>query len=488
MPLGFTLCPKLTIRLIASVIVPIYGVIHDSMEGVTATPSVSVELNQVSPALPSRGEDAYTLGSGDRVRVEVFQLPQYSGEFDVLVDGSINLPVVGGVSIEGMTLEQASTAITAQYSQIIRRPIITISLLSRRSIQIGVAGEVNRPGSYTIAPDAAGFPTITRIIEEAGGVRMSADISQVQVRRQGGTIEQVVTVNLRDLLSSGSLNADIPLRDGDTVFIPTAENPNIASVAELTTASFAAEGNQEINIAIVGEVFRPGPYIVTGSARTAEAGLPGGITPTGRPPTVTRAIQAAGGIKPLADVRNIQIRRPTRAGTNQVIDVNLWQLLQAGDLSQDLILQDGDTVMIPTAPTLTPEESIQLATASFSPDTIRVNVVGEVDQPGVVEVPPNTTLTQALLAAGGFSNRARRRDVELVRMNPNGTVSARDVSVDFEQGIDETLNPTLQNNDVVIVRRSTAASLSDTLDTIASPISRFLNLFNFPFQFIRLFD
>jgi polysaccharide export outer membrane protein len=485
---GFVLLPTLTHRFIASAIVPIsWFIINAFMDAAIATPSVSVELNQISPA-SLRDEEAYTLGSGDRIQVEVFQLPQYSGEFDVLVDGAINLPVVGRVLVEGMTLDEASTAIATRYSEIIRRPIITVGLLSRRSIQIGVAGEVNRPGSYTITPNTTEFPTITRIIEEAGGVRLAADISQVQVRRQGRGVEQVITINLRELLRTGDLNADIPLRDGDTVFVPTAANPNIASVSELTTASFAAEGNQEINIAVVGEVFRPGPYIVTGSARTAEAGLPGGINATGRPPTVTRAIQVAGGIKPLADVRSIQVRRPTRSGTDQLINVDLWQLLQAGDLSQDLILQDGDTVMIPTATALTPEESTQLATASFSPDTIRVNVVGEVDQPGVVDIPPNTPLNQALLAAGGFSNRARRRNVELVRLNPNGTVSARAVPVDFEQGIDENLNPILQNNDVVIVRRSTAASISDTLETVASPIGGFLNLLNFPFQFIRLFE
>ncbi|QYO63605.1 polysaccharide biosynthesis/export family protein [Leptolyngbya sp. 7M] len=82
----------------------------------------------------SRAEDPYTLGAGDQIRIDIFKLTQYSGENTVLVDGTLNLPVVGSVYIRGMTLEQAASAIAAQYSQrrILRNPIVTVSLISFR--------------------------------------------------------------------------------------------------------------------------------------------------------------------------------------------------------------------------------------------------------------------------------------------------------------------------------------------------------------------
>lgn len=436
---------------------------------------------------PFRVEDAYRLGGGDRIRVDVFQLPQYSGEFDVLVGGVINLPVIGEVFIDNMTLEQATGAIAAQYSEILRQPTVSISLLDRRAIQIGVAGEVNRPGSYTLSASNAEFPTVTQILEEAGGIRLSADLSQVQIRRPGLRGDEIITVDLLHLLQVGSLGEDITLRDGDTVFIPANNSPDLQNLSELSTASFSGEETQGINIAVVGEVFRPGPHTVTGSAQTGEAGETGQAQNSGRP-TVTRAIQVAGGIKPLADVRRIQVLRNTRSGTEQVIEIDLWQLLQAGDLQQDLALQEGDTIVVPTAEAPNPEESAQLASASFSPDSIRINIVGEVDRPGIVEVPPNTPLSRGILAAGGFNNRASRGTVELIRLNPNGTVTARTIPVNFEQGVDAEFNPSLQNDDVVIVRRSTAASVSDTLETVANPLGRFLTLFTVPFTLLRLFD
>jgi polysaccharide export outer membrane protein len=143
---------------------------------------------------------------------------------------------------------------------------------------------------------------------------------------------------------------------------------------------------------------------------------------------------------------------------------------------------------VPTAVGLTPAETAQLATASFSPNSIRVNVVGEVTRAGVVEVPPNTPLNQAILAAGGFNNRARRNNVDLVRLNTDGTVTRRSIAINFANGVNDQNNPMLQNNDVIIVNRSGLASVGDTLGSILNPLSGIFSIFNLPFQFLRIFQ
>jgi polysaccharide biosynthesis/export protein len=441
------------------------------------------QSNQVSPQIAS----AYTLGAGDRIRIDVFQMPQYSGENTVLVDGSLNLPGVGGVDVQDLTLEQAESAISTRYAQILRRPIVTINLIAPRPIEIGVVGEVNRPGAYTISRDGTQSPSIIQLLTTAGGVRQSADLRRVQVRRpQRAGREVVIDVDLWQFLQTGDLRQNFSLRDGDTIVVPPAETVNLAEAAQIASSSFAPSG-APVNIAVVGEVFRPGTYTVSGNARTVQAGVPGAIDQSVLTPTVTRAIQVAGGITPDANIRQIQIRRTTRSGTAQALSVNLWQLLEAGDSSQDVVLQDGDTVVIPVADSIDPEEASQLASASFSPNTIRVNVVGEVTRPGVVEVPPNTPLNQALLAAGGFTNRAARRQVELIRLNANGSVSRQELPIDFAQGITETGNPALRNNDVVVVRRSGLASSADAIDNLTSPIASFFNLLSLPLNLFRLF-
>lgn len=343
-------------------------------------PGATVPAHPVAPGLernaailPSRGaglgtsrpgiSEEYTLGAGDVIYLDIFNVPEHSGEKRVLVDGSVSLSWVGNVLVKGMTLEQAAAAIAAAYRQTLRNPVVTVSLVAARPLQVSIAGAVNRPGSYAI--------------------------------------------------------------------------------------DFAETG--------------------TGTGGAAER----------RWPTVTQALQSAGGITQVANVRQVTVQRVQPGGTTQAIQVDLWELLQSGNLQQDLTLRDGDSIFVPTATQINPTEVSQLAIASFSPATIRVNVVGEVAAPGVVEVPPNTPLTQALLAAGGFDNsRAQTGTVELVRLNPDGTVSQRQIPVSFNQGISEESNPILYPNDVIIVQRSGGARFSDAANGILGTLGMIFPFFD----------
>lgn len=422
-------------------------------------------------------DTAYILGAGDIVDVQVFESPEYSGEKQVLSDGSLNLPLVGRVSVQGKTLEAAAEAISQQYASLLRRPIINLSLITPRPVRVGVAGEVESPGSYVISPtdDDAGpdalptldnLPTLTEALRLAGGITLASDLSNVELRRNTPNgVQQVVNLNLWNLVQSGDLSEDITLRDGDSIFIPTDTQLDPIESRQLVGANLYDSTAQPLNVAVVGEVLRPGTHTLIEDARENN--------------TVTRAIQLAGGITQSADIRSVKIRRLATDGSERDIDINLWQLLEDGDLSQDVILQEGDTVIIPTATEILPAEATELASASFSPELIQVYIVGEVNTPGLVEVPPNTPLNQAILAAGGFdSSRANRRNVELIRLNDDGTVARRDISVDLSANINDETNPILRRNDVVAVGRSGLASFSDSAALVTDPIGRFFSLFN----------
>lgn len=434
-------------------------------------------------------ETPYTLGAGDVLSIDIFRVPQYSGEAQVLVGGTLNLPLIGNINVDGLTIEQASAAMADRYSEYLRRPLLTVSLVRSRPLQIGIAGEINRPGSYALNRDGLSLPRLTQLLERAGGTTQAADIRQVQVQRRlnDGAYEEF-QVDLWQLLQTGDQRQDVTLRDGDSIFVPTTAVP-LSETELLADASFAGSVSQPINIAIVGEVYRPGPYTLQGGqARTGDAGVPGSSAGSNSPTTVTRALQVAGGIKPEADIRRVQVVRPTRAGTSQVFEVDLWQLLEVGNLEQDAILAAGDTVFVPTATALDPEAVPEIAAASFSPNAIQVNVVGETERTGRLELPPNTSLSQAILAAGGFNNRANEGEAELIRLLPNGSVSRRVISVNFAQAIDEELNPLLRNDDVVVVNPSAIANVDDTVSSFLGPIGRIVQNVFFPLRLFGLFD
>ncbi len=318
----------------------------------TSAQTVSPALMGETRALPQGAED-YTLGPGDRVFVDIFNVPEYSKSYPILPDGTLNLPRIGQVPVTGLTLQAVGDMVTAKYTRFFRQPLTTIVLEQARPLRVAISGEVNRPGTYQF--------------ESAGG---------------GG----------------------VPLV------------------------------------------------------------------------TITELIQQSGGITQRADLRQIEVRRPLLNDLEQVISVNLWELLQSSNLNQDISLRDGDMIRIPTAPSLSPAQLSQVATASFAPQTIRVNVVGEVVKPGVLEVPPNTPLNQALLAAGGFhATRANRQTVELIRLQPNGTIAQRTVPIDLTADINEATNPIVHPNDVIIVDRSSFTRTTDKITQVTAPLFLLLN-------------
>ncbi len=454
--------------------------------GEQRSPGTQSIFSTPQPASPGIQIDTnYTLGGGDLIRVNVFEVPEYTGEYQVPPGGSINLPLIGSVPVLGLTTEQAADEIAKRYSRFLKRPLISVNLLSPRPINILVAGEVTRPGAYTLnLQGGAGnnpgvqYPTVLAALTTAQGVTLAADVTQVQLRRRvGRSSEQVVNLNLKELIQTGRIDQDITLRDGDTIVVPTATTFNIAEARNLFAANFAASPTTPRTVAIIGEVNRPGSYLVgPGGGGGGEGG--GGM------PTLMRALQLAGGITSQADVRNLKLRRPTRTGSAQNIDIDLWQLLQSGDIDQDIIVQDGDTIVIPTATEVNTAEATQLAATTLSPASIQVGVVGEVKRPGTVDIKPNSSLNQALLAAGGFNDsRARTTTVDLVRLNPNGSVTKREVKVDFSQGINEETNPILRNNDVVVVNRSGLARTGDSVGAVLNPLGGLLGVFRAIFGF-----
>ncbi len=438
-----------------------------------------------APAVSSSAfSNAYVLGTGDQIQLNMFgQETLFPSPYTVLVDGTISLPFIGSVLVSGSTINEAQRTIAQRYTQFFKRPFVTVVLLQARPIKVNIAGEVRRPGPYPIPADDR-TPTIASLITLAGGYTGSADLSTIEVRRpQKDGSEAVLTANFLKLIQDGDGSQNLPIRDGDTVVLKPVSIQAFTPFDSVGETSLTPESSQPLNVAVVGEVFRPGPYIITAVDSTVnEAGDTG--TQTGsrsfRPPTLTQAIQRAGGIKPDANVRNVQVRRLSRNGEEKVFSVDLWKLLQEGDLKQDVALQDRDTIIISKATALSPSEQIAIADSTLSPSTIDVNIVGEVINPGAVRIPPNTPLSQAVLAAGGFApGRANQKSVDLIRVEPDGAVVKRRIKLAFTGIINEDSNPALKNNDVVVVRRSGLAGFSDGFGRVVSP-------FTGVFSFLRL--
>jgi polysaccharide biosynthesis/export protein len=234
-----------------------------------------------------------------------------------------------------------------------------------------------------------------------------------------------------------------------------------------------------MQVSILGEVDTPGLYSLSpagdGSAvQGASASVPG-------LPTVVSAIQKAGGITLNANLRKVTLRRrlPGLAGELKQIELNLAELLQNGNQRQNPFLFDGDTILVSRAENQAPDEVLELGAANLSPQTINVNVIGEVKAPGRLQLRSNTPLTDAILTAGGPNNwRANTNNVQLIRISRNGTASRQVFSVNYSKGVSPDANPPLRDGDTVLVPRSIYGESTDVLNQVVVPLGGLANILN----------
>ncbi|MFN9610792.1 MAG: polysaccharide biosynthesis/export family protein [bacterium] len=239
-----------------------------------------------------------------------------------------------------------------------------------------------------------------------------------------------------------------------------------------------------MQVSVVGEVENPGLYLLspTGEASQVEGDTRGTtaqqLSIPGLP-TVVSLIQKAGGITLNANLSDVRLRRRIPGDSNQLreVELNLVALLQQGDKRQNPFLFDGDTLLISRAPAPPPDEVLELAATNLSPQSIQVNVVGEVKSPGRISLRAGTPLIQGILAAGGPNQlRANRGNVELVRINRNGTATLRRYALDLSQGVSGPRNPPLRDGDSVIVNRSVLATGADAITALTSPLTGLVNV------------
>lgn len=171
-------------------------------------------------------------------------------------------------------------------------------------------------------------------------------------------------------------------------------------------ASITMGNLRSITVFVLGEAHRPGSYTVSALS------------------TMTNALFVSGGVQPIGSLRKIQLKRQGQV----VTELDLYDLLMAGDTSQDVRLQPGDVIFVPPVGTL-------------------VSVAGEVVRPATYELLEEDTAEAVLNLAGGLLPTAYGQASRIERVNPNGNRELVNVDLSSEQG----LKVGMRNGDVLQV-------------------------------------
>ncbi len=236
-----------------------------------------------------------------------------------------------------------------------------------------------------------------------------------------------------------------------------------------------------VRVAVTGQVQRPGLYAIdrsgTNQLSTAGTNTPVTVIPTSGWPTLVDAIQRAGGITATGNLGNVTITRPgSGIGAPPVTQTyDFLSVLRNGTNVENPLIYDGDSITVGRATEISNEDLLTTASSTFAPDTITVNVIGEVTKPGPQQVKANSPLAQAIVAAGGTTRRASESTIQLLRLEPDGTVTAKRLSYSPTEMMGSSNNPPLRSGDVVVVDRHGWAKFNDGLGALVQPVGPVLN-------------
>jgi protein involved in polysaccharide export with SLBB domain len=270
---------------------------------------------------------------------------------------------------------------------------------------VGVYGAVKAPGDYEFVTG----DSLSQFVRYAFGLQSNADADHIELTRTtaDGTLHTTVH-NLSAIL--GHAAPDVLLQPSDRIVVPAIENRAKAAVVNVR-----------------GEVENPGIVpIIDGKTKLSEViRQVGGFRPDA-------ALNAAAIIRrgydqtnsvgseedrlaltrlsdfPVTDTGNFQRQLGLRAPT---VVVDMKRLFTDGDSSQDVVLRDGDHIVIPMAPTT-------------------VYVYGFVNKPGFVTVIPNGRLSDYIAEAGGYAEGAVKGHTRIIKAGSKAWIDPGDTQIE----------------------------------------------------------
>ncbi len=246
--------------------------------------------------------DAYLLGEGDELTIEVWNRPELSGKHVVGPDGRITLPVAGAIELRNLTRAQAVEAIRQALSAYYLEPSVTLRIDRYTSNRVYVLGRVANPGALQF--DAT--PTLLDVITRAGALPVGGAGAEKAALNRCAVIrtDRIVWIDLKALLSAGNLAYNIHLRRNDLVYIPDSDDQLVY---------------------VLGEVEHPGAIRLTPEMSMMDA------------------FAQAGGPTKDAAANRIQVVRPS-AGQKRI--VTMKQIVEPR-AEVNVALQEGDIIYVP---------------------------------------------------------------------------------------------------------------------------------------------
>ncbi len=423
----------------------------------------------------------YVLGAGDELRAGITGYATKDYTLLVTEEGTVKLEHFAPIYVNGLTISEAKAKIRQRLGSLFAglnngSLNLDLTLAKVKSIKVTVIGEVENPGTYTISSLA----TLFNVLYQSGGPTRIGSFRDIQLLRNGRLIHHL---DLYEFLQKGLLTGDVGLRDQDVVLIPasqtivqvtgevkrpmkyelkagesvndllaysggftenaytaqltlkrkTGKEMEIRNIDTTTEKDFLLRNGDVMHasaildrytnrVEVMGAVFRPGEYAIDESVKT-----------------VAQLIQKAEGLREDAFRGRAILKRQRENLDPEFLDLDLNKVLNEGE---DVTLKREDVLIIRSV--------VELREAR------KINISGEVNQPGEYDFNENMTVSSLVFLAGGFREGATPNRIEVARRLYNdedndATVEIYDLTIQKDLSIDDK-GFTLQPFDQVYIR------------------------------------
>jgi polysaccharide export outer membrane protein len=179
-----------------------------------------------APEEKPKAKKEETIKSGDRIRIKIYPEDEYirGGEMVVSTEGTIGLPLIGKVQVDGMGAADAERKIVdLLVKDYLVDPIVVIEPLGKEpavasKISVSVLGQVKQPGNINFPPE--GEMSLLKAISMAGGFTDIANPHNVKVVRKSGKEARVIEADAEDIISGK--DEDIELEPNDVINVGEA--------------------------------------------------------------------------------------------------------------------------------------------------------------------------------------------------------------------------------------------------------------------------
>ncbi|MXP39972.1 hypothetical protein GRI59_15300 [Erythromicrobium ramosum] len=161
----------------------------------------------------------YTIAPLDKLKIEVFQVKDLSGTYEVDLTGRITMPFIGSVRAVDLTADDLASELESRFAQgYLKNPEIGVGVAESRGSVLTVEGSVKTPGVYPVIGRTTLLQAIARSggIDEYGNPKRVAIFRQIDGQRMAAAFD-ITTIRTGEAPDPDVFRGDIIVVDGNNV-------------------------------------------------------------------------------------------------------------------------------------------------------------------------------------------------------------------------------------------------------------------------------